>query len=524
MARFFNTAGVCRPDQHYMLPPERRIAELPGLVDQGLYFIVHGPRQVGKTTSLRWLAEKLTAEGRYTALLTSCEVGQELLPDFEGSMAAILSNLERRAEISLPEPLRPPPVDREAPAKSRLADLLHRWAKTSPRPVVLFLDEIDALRDDMLISVLRQLRAGYDDRPGRFPHSVALIGLRDVRDYRVAARGDAQSLGTASPFNVKADSFLLRNFNAEEVAELYAQHTQDTGQRFTPEAVAYAFELTRGQPWLVNALGRQLIETVVLDREEEIRPEHLDKAKEVLIQRCDTHLDSLVERLREPRVQRVIEAVLSGELLPEDGLVDDVKFVKDLGLVDSGPQGLEIANPIYREIIPRALTTLMEESLVLPRLSYVDPRRGFDFEQLLADFKNFWIENAEPFLNRAPYAEAAAQLVFMAFVHKVINGKGGSIDREYAVGRGRLDLCIRWPLPSGEMQRFAIELKVWRDSARVDPLARGKQQLAGYLARLGLEEGTLIIFDARSSAAPLPERVREERVEEAGRAIRVLWL
>jgi len=306
MARFFNTAGPCRPELHYMLPPERRLPELRGLIDQQLYFVVHAPRQTGKTTFFRSLAQSLTAEGRYAALLTSCEAGQAAGGDVERGINAVLGALRIAAENHLPEELRPPDPDPAAAGEVRLLDLLTRWSRQCPRPVVLFLDEIDALFDNLLISVLHQLRTGYADRPGKFPQSVALVGLRDVRDYRRQVRPEVQSLGTSSPFNIKVESLTLPNFTADEVAELYGQHTADTGQPFTPEACALAFELTRGQPWLVNALARQAVEKLVPDRTVPIDARVIEAAKESLILRRDTHLDSLIGRLREPRVRRVI--------------------------------------------------------------------------------------------------------------------------------------------------------------------------------------------------------------------------
>lgn len=122
----------------------------------------------------------------------------------------------------------------------------------------MFLDEIDALQDAALISVLRQLRDGYANRPAGSPRSLALIGMRDVRDYKVAS-GGSPYLHTSSPFNIKVESLTLRLFTQEEVAMLYRQHTEETGQIFTPEALQRAFDLTQGQPWLVNALARQAV-------------------------------------------------------------------------------------------------------------------------------------------------------------------------------------------------------------------------------------------------------------------------
>ncbi len=116
---------------------------------------------------------------------------------------------------------------------------------------MLFLDEIDALVDDTLLSILDQLHSGYPSRPEYFPHALCLVGLRDVRDYRIKRRNGLERIGSSSPFNIKSDSLALRNSNAREIAELYEQHTAETGQPFSEETKARAFELARGQPWLV---------------------------------------------------------------------------------------------------------------------------------------------------------------------------------------------------------------------------------------------------------------------------------
>ncbi len=112
--------------------------------------------------------------------------------------------------------------------------------------------------EDALISTLRQLRDGYPRRPENFPHSLALVGLRDVRDYKVASGGSTR-LQTASPFNIKVKSLTLRNFNQSEILQLYQQHTAETGQQFSADAIQVAYELTQGQPWLVNALAKEVV-------------------------------------------------------------------------------------------------------------------------------------------------------------------------------------------------------------------------------------------------------------------------
>ena len=165
----------------------------------------------------------------------------------------------------------------------------------------------------------------------RFPWSLALVGLRDVRDYHVAFGTDGR-LGTASPFNIKVESLTLRNFTADEIAELYQQHTDDTGQRFTPDALLAAFDETQGQPWLVNALARQLVEVVVPDHKVAITPDHVLAARQILIGRMDTHVDSLAKQLREPRVRRILAPMIAGGTLPEVS-VEDQQYLIDLGLL-----------------------------------------------------------------------------------------------------------------------------------------------------------------------------------------------
>jgi hypothetical protein len=521
--RRFNTAGPCLPRYHYMVPPSGRLPEVPGLVAQLGYFVVHAPRQTGKTTSLRALAEELTAAGEYAALQFSCEVGEPFGDDLGGAQRGILQRIRDRSERALPPELRPPPWP-DVPEASLLASSLTVWARFCPRPLVLFFDEIDALRGASLISVLRQLRDGFNDRPEAFPASVALCGLRDVRDYKAASGGDPSRLGTASPFNIKLESLRLGDFTAEETAELYGQHTAETGQQFTPQAVDRAVELTAGQPWLVNAFAREIVEKLRVPAAEPITVEHLEQAKERLILARATHLDSLAAKLVEPRVHRVIEPVLAGTLDQPDPYDDDTQYVRDLGLI-APTRPVRIANPIYREVIVRVLTTNVEDRVLADPRAFVLADGRLDFDLLLREFAAFWCEHADVLTRGTVYHEAAPHLVFMAFLQRIVNG-GGHVDRDYGVGRGRIDLLVRWPHPNTtggrSWQREAIELKVWR-KGDPDPLTKGLTQLDGYLDRLRLDTGTLILFDRRPNAAPIAQRTQfDQTTSPTGRPITIL--
>ncbi|MFO0256583.1 MAG: ATP-binding protein, partial [Pseudanabaena sp.] len=456
----------------------------------------------------------LTASGRYTSVMLSLEVGAVFSDDVGAAELAILDEWKQSIRFRLPRELQPQQW-LEADAGARIGTNLSNWAEKSSRPLVVFLDEIDALSNETLVSVLRQLRSGFPNRPQGFPQSVALVGMRDVRDYKYAS-GGSDRLNTSSPFNIKVRSFTLSNFSIAEVRNLYQQHTEATGQIFTEEAIELAFHLTQGQPWLVNAIAKEITEYIAKDPHIPITPELVNQAKEILIQRQDTHLDSLAERLREDRVRVIMQPILSGQELvntPED----DLRYVLDLGLCNRDSRGgIQIANPIYREIIPKVLASITIASLTSISPTWLDANGKLDAQALLDSFIDFWRQHGEPLFKSTPYPEIAPHLVLMAFLHRVVNG-GGSLEREYAVGSGRMDICLRY----GELT-LGMELKVWRDH-KPDPLNEGLKQLDKYLSGLNLDTGWLVIFDRREGLPPLSDRtITESAISPAGRDITVI--
>ena len=221
-----------------MLPPEPRLPEAREYIERGFYFVLHAPRQSGKTTVLETLARTLNAEGEYAAVWFSCEQAR-IAQTVEAAEDQLLEILAEAAETTIASECRPPSPWPDARPGNRLYKALRAWAVRCPLPLVLFFDEIDSLQGDILISVLSQLRNGYQSgERDEFPHSVVLCGMRDVRDYKAASGGDPGRLGTSSPFNIKVDSLRLDDFTHAQVAELYEQHT--AGHR--PEV------LPRGRP------------------------------------------------------------------------------------------------------------------------------------------------------------------------------------------------------------------------------------------------------------------------------------
>ena len=375
-----------------------------------------------------------------------------------------------------------------------------------PRPLVLLIDEIDALVGDTLLAVLRQLRTGYVDRPERFPHSIVLCGVRDVRDYRIHSTAEDRMVLGGSAFNVKAKSLRLGDFSEQEVRDLLAQHTAATGQAFTEDALRLILARTAGQPWLVNALCREACfdDKAGRDRSRPITEQAIREAQERLILARVTHLDNLADTLREERVRRVVEPMLTGADR-HAWTTEDVAYACDLGLVAQEADGTpRIANPIYAEVVPRHLNYAVQTGMPQRMAWYVGADGGLDVEGLIAAFQAFFREHSEHWVQRFErYHEAGPQLLLQAHLQRIVNG-GGRIEREYALGRGRTDLLIVWP-QGGRERRFVVECKVRRGELE-RTVAEGVKQTRAYVDRCAAEAGHLIVFDRA------PERSWEEKI------------
>ncbi len=352
--RSFTTAGPVKPDLHYCIPPLSRIDldNVLGLVRDQKYFVLHAPRQTGKTTALLALADVLNERG-YHCVYVTLETARTARDDVAQAVPLILAEFAEAADEALNDRF-PGSVRAEILASFEpgyaVRTLLRRWAAAAPRPLVLLIDEIDTLTGDSLLSVLQQIRAGYPNRPDRFPHCVVLCGLRDVRDYRMGA--------SVSPFNIAAKSLRLGDFSRDETFALLGQHTADTGQPFTPEALEAVWTHTRGQPWLVNALADGACfenKALRVDRSRPVTAADVAAVRTDLIVSRVVHLDYLAYMLSDERVRRVIEPLLTGSESRAEA--HDIEYARALGLI-ARDAPVRIANPIYAEMLRRELASV----------------------------------------------------------------------------------------------------------------------------------------------------------------------
>jgi hypothetical protein len=528
IGKFFNTAGPGILEDHYMIDPLRRINydEVRMLISQKRYFILHAPRQTGKTTLLLAMIKKINEEGIYHCVYVNVESAQTARNDVTRGLKTILSRLEssikRSLGIHIPEI---ESICARNNGDTMLIEALESFcASYAPKPLVLFLDEIDSLVGDTLVSVLRQLRDVYANRPQFAPISAILCGVRDISDYRIH-RSDGEIITGGSCFNIKAKSLRLGDFSQDEIRELYLQHTESTGQIIEDEIYPKVWDLTHGQPWLVNALANQATVEIPIgrDRNDPITLDIIEEAAEQLILERATHLDQLVDKLKEPRVQGVLEAVFAGENWTHKPAPDDIQYLIDLGLLRKENGNYVISNGIYREILPRELSWVMQVGMTSRPTQpwYIETNGKLDMKKLLREFQQFFRENSESWLERFDYKEAGFQLLLQAFLQRIVNG-GGFIYREYALGCGRVDLLIRWRYPMNaakreqKEQRIVLELKTIRKRTPVPErvLSEGLEQATRYADRSNATELHLVVCDER------PGREWDERIYERAEQIK----
>ncbi|MDR1036514.1 MAG: AAA-like domain-containing protein [Deltaproteobacteria bacterium] len=564
-AKFFNTTGICLPSKHYMLPPLTRLPDINEMISNEFYFAIHAPRQSGKTTCLMSLVEKINSDGQYYALYCSLAALRNV-DDSETAMSGIVDQIRGWLRSSKVDRLRA--LANKSNENGYIAGygtkvrlFLSDICQALDRELVVFFDEADCIHEKPLIPFLAQIRDGFIARFSsfsEFPRSLALVGMRDIRDYLYQVRPESESRGTSSPFNVKYKSLTLNDFTREEIKSLYDQHTFETGQIFEPKTIDRVWFWSEGQPWLVNALPFAVIfEQFKNNYSKVITGDDIDLAAQHLILTNPTHFDSLMARLTEPKVRRVIDSVIIGaNTLPDNVSPDDRQYVIDLGLLkfdESNEDFLRPSNAIYRELIIRFLTKSIRQKMSSEFQNKWMDGTKLDMDGILKAFQTYWRENSgagatskvseiklflknfvgkilkkrnvgntdeinkeimeDVNINSPDFSsEAYAHIVLFAFLQRVLNGGADFIQREFAMGLTKTDICI-----SDKDTRYPIELKI-KD---VQPLEKSILQLRGYMDICGAKEGWLVIFD-KNPKTPWKKKIFWETIERADDTIHIV--
>ncbi len=501
MDKFFNIAGPCRAHLHYMIDPLKRLKCVRKLIDGQQYFTLYGPRQTGKTTCLYALMEQLNRQGNYTALTVNIQTAANGRDTHE-AMRMIAAAVYRQATLNLQEPEWPMEMSEQNTRFDNLQDYLSDWARHNRKPIVLMLDEVDALNDAYFLALTRQIRSGFEGRPRGFPQSVALVGLRDVQDYeghKQATRPDAPGMDT--PFNVNSGAVRLGWFSAEEMDEFLSQHADATGQEFPDVLCEHLFDLTQGQPWMINALANLIVSDILgNDYYVKITEQHLHKALHLLLERRETHIDNLLKKLREPPVKLVIESIINGEAPDFAQFKDALAYVRSQGIVTPKPP-IRFANPIYQTLALKTMSSVFLESLPtdLVNIESYWLSNSIDMNNCLEEFQRFYRRFAQSWIERYEFKQAGQHLLFIAFLLRLTQEQA-EFEWDMAIGNGRCCITMNY-----QGQRNAFVLKLQQDNYSRE---EGIQQTARYLKHMNLMQGYLLLFNTDGM-----ERLYREELE-----------
>jgi hypothetical protein len=322
-----------------MLPVLPRQPEVVKMIDEELYFIFHAPRQSGKTTFFDALTDEINSNGNYYVLYCSLMTLRSIT-DEKKAMDRVVSQLNDAMESSQVKSIKQKAYSynslqgMEAP-DIKVKSLLNQLCLDLDRDLIVIFDEADCLSRPGLITFLSQISCGYNNRymPGnKFPRALALVGMRNISYYIPTNHPNDAPLHLTSYSDIFAESVTLANFTHSQIKALYHQHTEATGQVFEDDAVDRAWYWSEGQPWLVNALAKFVIENELNDDySNTISSGLIDQVADSLFKRQDAHLDSLLNRLKDPRVIKVMQPVFAGtESGTSSSTDDDLQYCKDL--------------------------------------------------------------------------------------------------------------------------------------------------------------------------------------------------
>ncbi|MDE0086444.1 MAG: AAA-like domain-containing protein, partial [Candidatus Poribacteria bacterium] len=298
--RRFGTQGRVYPGRHYIVPRSKEVANFLTRVRDGRYIVLFAPRQTGKTTFFRMALDTLANESSiYFPIQLNFEAYKNLSPsdfyeDFckrvckeieqvfekrghvpSGVLTQFLENAKITNHISMIEFF------------EQLSSVLN--SQNNNQKVVVIIDEFDGIPQSVLSDFLHSLRNIYLSDETRCPYSVGIIGVKSIAQLNYDR--------SVSPFNIQ-DEFHLPNFTLQQVQELFAQYTDETGQPFSPEVIEALHKQTAGQPFLVNRFGQILTEELNIPKNELITMEHFSKAHVQLIRERNTNIDHLITNIR----------------------------------------------------------------------------------------------------------------------------------------------------------------------------------------------------------------------------------
>ena len=468
--RYFNTSGPNIIEQHYTLLRPQLVLEGLDKIHKDRYFTIWAPRQTGKSTYFRLLADKLQEEGYKVAHVNFENYKEATFKTFVNTLS---DELERYWNISF--------------KGMDLQEIFQTIRSINDTRLVLIIDEVEGINSEFFGQFLHSIRQVYHSRSEHGLKSVILVGVSNIV-------GVVQD--NASPFNV-TDNLNVPYFTNEETLELLGQHETETGQLFDPSVKAKISEITANQPGLVNGFALKLVENnptkSMLDYNDYLVVEDW-----YLTEAMDKNISNIINKARQyrPFVERLLftEAKIPFQINRED-----IKLLFVNGIIKKDPQGfVTFWVPLYQKSLHATFYPYLngEQGRIQKNIDisdYFTPEGLLKMPKVIEKYKEYALKRGfRYFLEHdkdgkvISIKEAALMYSFETYINAFLGVVGGTSYIEAHTNLGRTDMIINI-----DGHEAVIESKVYQNITQFN---KGKEQVAYYANRMGLDTATYLVF------------------------------
>ena len=499
MRRRFNIEGSCNPLRHYMVRLDKRLKKIKeDYVDVGSYFVINRGRQYGKTTTLQALAKYLS--DAYIVLSLDFQLlGTEDFTDemtFSHSFAEYISRKLKKIDKGTID-LQIPTSDNTDYGLKELFVALSNMCASSPRPIVLIIDEVDsASNNQVFIDFLAQLRGYYLEREETsFFHSVILAGVYDIKNLKLKIRPETEHQYN-SPWNIAAKFDIDMDFSVNQIAAMLGEYEEDYHTGMNTQAVAeeiYAY--TSGYPVLVSSICKYIDEKLFgesgFTEGAAWSASGVAEAVKNMLKESTPLFESMVKQLDIYKdLNDMIEGILyQGRRIPYEIDVKPINIGKMFGFLKEVNGQVAIANRIFEMkllntfITKEALKSESYRSAQSDMNQFIEGGR-LNMTRLLEKFVTHFHDVYD--MRNERFVEDNGRKFFLLYLKPVINGTGNYYLEAQTRDARRTDVIVDY---CGE--QFIVELKIWHGNEYNE---RGEQQLTEYLEYYHKDKGYLLSF------------------------------
>jgi hypothetical protein len=468
--RYFNTSGPNILLQHYTLMRPQLVLEGLDKIHKDRYFTIWAPRQTGKSTYFRLLADKLETEGYKVAHVNFENYKDADLPSF---LHEFTFNLKKFWDL-------------EFEGKT-LQRIFTDISKIDTEKFVLIIDEVEGINPEFFGQFLHSIRNVYHSRQDHALKSVILVGVSNIV-------GVVQD--NASPFNV-TDNLNVPYFTDEETLELLGQHETETGQLFAPAVKAKISEITANQPGLVNGFALKLVEDnptkAVIDYNDYLTVEDW-----YLTEAMDKNISNIINKARQYR--SFVERLLFTEAkVPFQINRAEIRLLYVNGIIKKDPEGfVTFRVPLYQKSLHTTFYPYLngEQGRIQQNIDvsdYFTSEGLLKMPKVIEKYKEYALKRGFRYFlehdengKAISIKEAALMYSFETYINAFLGVVGGTSYIEAHTNLGRTDMIINI-----EGHEAVIESKVYQNITQFN---KGKEQVAYYAHRMGLDTATYLVF------------------------------